>query len=146
MKDLKENFSQHNFFLQIFNSKKDKILPIDSAEVKFQKDLKRYKNILKTFKYAIDSREAKLYLITTPYEPRYWVNETDGPKIKTKGSLTLFNEVTRSISKKYNLELIDLETIFNKSKENFLYDSEHFNNEGAKVLIEIILKNIQEHS
>ena len=47
---------------------------------------------------------------------------------------------------KYNLELIDLDTIFNKSKKNYLYDSEHFNNEGAKVLVEIILKNIQELS
>ena len=115
---------------------------------KFQKDLKRYKNILKAFKYASASRESKLYLITTPYEPKYWVNEKDGTKtkIRTKNSLNLFNEATRSISKKYNLELIDLETIFNNSKKNYLYDSEHFNNEGAKVLIEIILKNIQELS
>ena len=139
-------FSQNNFLSKIFNQKKDKISHIDSLEVKFQKDLKRYKNILKTFKYAIDSREAKLYLITTPYEPRYWVNEKDGPKINTIGSLNLFNEATRSISKKYNLELIDLETIFNKSKKNYLYDSEHFNNAGAKVLAEIIIKNIQELS
>lgn len=139
-------FSQDNVFLRILNSKKDKILPIDSLDAKFQKDLNKYKNILKTFKYAVDSREAKLYLITTPYEPRYWVNEKDGPKNKTKGSLNLFNQATRSISKKYNLELIDLETIFNNSKKNYLYDSEHFNNEGAKVLTEIILKNIQELS
>ena len=139
-------FSQNNFFLKILNSKKEKIMPTDSLETKFQKDLKRYTNILKTFKYATDSREAKLYLITTPYEPRYWVNEKDGPKIKTKGSLNLFNEATRTISKKYNLDLIDLAYIFNKSKKNYLYDSEHFNNEGAKVLTEIILKKIQELS
>ena len=141
-------FSQDNFLLKIFNSKKDKILPRDYKELKFQKDLKRYKNILKAFIYASASRESKLYLITSPYEPKYWVNEKDGTKtkIKTKNSLNLFNEATRSISKKYNLELIDLETIFNNSKKNYLYDSEHFNNEGAKVLIEIILKKIQELS
>ena len=139
-------FSQDFFLFKIFKSKKDKSLSSDNLKVKFQKDLKRYKNILKTFKYAIASREAKLYLITTPYEPRNWVNEKDGPKIKTKNSLNLFNEATRSISKKYNLELIDLETIFNKSKKNYLYDSQHFNNEGAEVLIKIILRNIQEFS
>ena len=139
-------FSQDNFLLKIFNSKKDKILFDEYLNEEFQKDLKRYKNILKAFKYASASREAKLYLITTPYEPRYWVNEKDGPKIKTNNSLNLFNEATRSISKKYNLELIDLDTIFSKSKKNYLYDSEHFNNEGAKVLVEIILKNIQELS
>ena len=148
LEGFERKFSQDNFLLKIFNSKKDKIIPSDYKELKFQKDLKRYKNILKAFKYVSASRESKLYLITTPYEPKYWVNEKDGTKtkIRTKNSLNLFNEATRSISKKYNLDLIDLETIFNNSKNNYLYDSEHFNNEGAKVLIEIILKNIQKLS
>ena len=144
----------NNSFSQIFISKENKQINQNNKEMKnnktfnryldieFEKSIRRYKNILGSLNYATSSRDAELFLITTPYEPKNWVSVKDGSKNDSNNSLSIFNDMTRRISKKVGINLIDIDTIFNNSTNNYLYDSEHFNIEGAKVLSDLITKTI----
>lgn len=55
-----------------------------------------------------------------------------------------FQEITRQVAKENNILLIDLDKEI-PEKNEYLYDSVHFTNEGSKLAAEIISKKLQEH-
>ncbi len=137
----KSNNNKSNLEEKINNNRVSKL----NKDFDLYKNINRYENVLAAFKFLTDSREARLFLITSPYEPKDWVDISDGEKSSNQNSLHLFNAATRLVSKRMGIDLIDIDSIFNNSEKNLLYDSEHFNINGANILINIIKNIASEH-
>ena len=118
--------------LFVFKDNK-KISTKTSNDASINNHLKKYRSNLIAFKFIVDSRNASLHLITTPYEPKNWKGKLDGSKENKENkenSINLFNKEIRDISKEFNISLIDIDYIFNNSEKNLLYDTVHLNTEG----------------
>ena len=69
------------------------------------------------------------------------------PKIKYENRVIIYNELLRSAKYKFNnVEIIDLATYFNNlhNKEIYFNDNAHTNEEGAKLVYEILKEKIPE--
>ena len=89
-----------NLFAAKDNKKNSKKM---SNDVSINNHLKKFRSNLIAFKFLADSRNASLHLITTPYEPKNWIGESNGIKENKESTINLFNNEIRDITKNFNI-------------------------------------------